>query len=94
LASAFNQAAEARLLDSLDMYKYVVVAVVRGNKAVTLRDVKPLHSPARHARAPLENLRGGRLDRKTFASQHQLVLAALFEMMNELLRYEKEEIHS
>ena len=79
--AALDKAIGARLPNGLDMYKYVVVAVVRGNKAVTLRDVKPLHSPARHARAPLD-------------SQHQLVLAALFEIMNELLRYEKEEIHS
>ena len=29
---AFDKAIEARLLDSLDMYEYVVAAIVRGNK--------------------------------------------------------------
>jgi hypothetical protein len=49
---AFNQAAEARLLNSLDMYKYVAAAIVRGNEAKTSRLVEPLHGPARHVSSP------------------------------------------
>jgi hypothetical protein len=49
---AFNQAAEARLLNSLDMYKYVAAAIIRGNEAKTSRLVEPLHGPARHVRSP------------------------------------------
>ncbi|SRR5258706_16282302 len=50
---AFNQAAEARLLNSLDMYKYVAAAIVRGNEAKTSRLVEPLHGPARHSALPI-----------------------------------------
>jgi DNA-binding XRE family transcriptional regulator len=59
------------------MYKYVVAAGIRRNETITLRNVEPLH----HLACP-RSLRGGRLDRKTVAPQHQLVLAALFEMMS------------
>src|SRR5258706_14900218 len=50
---AFNQAAEARILNSLDMYKYVDAAIVRGNEAKTSRLVEPLHGPAGHVRSPI-----------------------------------------
>jgi hypothetical protein len=44
--NAFNKAGEARPLDRLDMYKYVAAAAVRGNEAITLGNVEPLHGPA------------------------------------------------
>jgi hypothetical protein len=55
---AFDKAIEARLLNGLDMHKHIAAAAVRRDKAVTLRDVKPLHSPARHGRSPIVKKNG------------------------------------
>src|SRR6266404_6302255 len=54
--SAINERTIASLLDFLDVNKDVPAAVVGLDKTVASRFVKPLHSPARHGRAPLETI--------------------------------------
>jgi len=52
--AALDKAIGARLPNGLDMYKHILAAAGRRNKAVTLRDVEPLDRPARHLRSPFD----------------------------------------
>jgi hypothetical protein len=52
--AALDKAIGARLPNGLDMYKHILAAAGRRNKAVTLRDVEPLDRPARDLRSPFD----------------------------------------
>src|SRR6266403_4685393 len=54
--SAFDEGAIAGLLYFLDVNKDVPAAVVVLDETVASLFVKPLHSPARHGRSPLETI--------------------------------------